>query len=428
MISPNEYAERRQRAVNLMESPSVMILYSGVEKVSSADEGYPFEVNRNFYYLTGIDQPDSVLLLLNSEGEMKEFLFISPFDERKEKWYGKRLKSDEASAISGISNVMTNISFQAKLDLILGEDAYGEIKRVYLDLDREIKIADDTDTREMKRIIENTYSDVIVNDAFPLITTLRLRKSAREIDELREAIRVTKLGIYAIWANMKDGKKEYELADVFHHTINDESGYQGTSFNTIMAAGRNAAILHYPNPQGQVKDGDLLLCDLGSRHNYYCADVTRCAPVNGKFSDYQRLIYSIVLGCNKMIASIAKPGLTIEELQNRTVEYLASECLRYGIIEKKEDISKYYFHGVSHLIGLDTHDPYKTPLSTESKKIPLEPGMVISDEPGLYIAEKNIGVRIEDDLLITKNGCEVLTKDIVKEIDEIEARLASKIR
>ena len=208
MISPNEYAERRQRAVNLMESPSIMILYSGVEKVSSADEGYPFEVNRNFYYLTGIDQPDSVLLLLNSEGEMKAFLFISPYDERKEKWYGKRLKSEEASAISGISNVMTNISLPAKLDLILGEDAYGEVSRVYLDLDREIKIADDTDTREMKRILENTYSDIIVNDAFPLITTLRLRKSAREVEEFREAIRVTKLGIYAIWANMKDGMKE----------------------------------------------------------------------------------------------------------------------------------------------------------------------------------------------------------------------------
>ena len=143
MISPNEYAERRQRAVSLMESPSIMILYSGVEKVSSADEGYPFEVNRNFYYLAGIDQPDSILLLLNSEGEMKEFLFISPYDERKEKWYGKRLKSEEASAISGISNVMTNISLQAKLELILGEDAYGEVNRVYLDLDREIKIADD---------------------------------------------------------------------------------------------------------------------------------------------------------------------------------------------------------------------------------------------------------------------------------------------
>ena len=424
MISPNEYAERRQRAVNLMESPSIMILYSGVEKVSSADEGYPFEVNRNFYYLTGIDQPDSVLLLLNSEGEMKEFLFISPYDERKEKWYGKRLKSEEASAISGISNVMTNISLPAKLDLILGEDAYGEVSRVYLDLDREIKIADDTDTREMKRILENTYSEIIVNDAFPLITTLRLRKSAREVEEFREAIRVTKLGIYAIWANMKDGMKEYELADVFHHIINDENGYQGVSFNTIMASGRNAAILHYPNPQGIVKDGDLLLSDLGSRHNYYCADITRCAPVNGKFNDFQRLVYGIVLGCNKMIASIAKPGVTIEELQNATIEYLSSECLRHGIIEKKEDISKYYFHGVSHLIGLDTHDPYKVPCTPEYKKLKLEPGMIISDEPGLYIAEKNIGVRIEDDLLITKNGCEVLSKDIVKEIDDIEMRLA----
>ena len=151
MISPNEYSERRQMLLNLMESPSIMLIHSGVEKVSSADENFPFEVNRNFYYLTGIDQPDSALLIVNSDGEMKEFLFISPFDERKEKWYGKRLKPEEASSISGISNVMTNTSLEAKVDMIFREDSYGEIRRIYLDLDRELKIADETTTRDFKR-------------------------------------------------------------------------------------------------------------------------------------------------------------------------------------------------------------------------------------------------------------------------------------
>jgi len=426
MISPNEYSERRQMLLNLMESPSVMLIHSGVEKVSSADECFPFEVNRNFYYLTGIDQPDSALLIVNSDGEMKEFLFISPFDERKEKWYGRRLRPEEASSISGVSNVMTNTSLEAKLDMILREDSYGEIRRLYLDLDRELKIADETTTRDFKRNIETTYSDVVVNDAYRLVTTLRLRKSSREVAELREAIKYTRLGIYSFWAKMRPGMKEYEAADIFHHVINDNNGYQGTSFNTIMACGKNATILHYPNPQGILNDGELLLSDLGARCNYYCADITRTVPVNGKFTELQKTVYEIVLGANKMVAMMAKPGVTIEELQRATVEYLASECLHHGFIEKKEDITKYYFHGVSHLIGLDTHDPYLNPLGRDSKTIKLEPGMIISDEPGLYMADKGIGIRIEDDLLITKDGCEVLSRDIVKEVKDIEAILANR--
>ena len=428
MISPNEFAERRQRLVNLMESPSILLVYSGVEKVSSADEYYPFEVNRNFYYLTGIDQPNSCLLIVNSEGEMKEFLFISPFDERKEKWYGRRLRTDEASQISGVPNVMTNTSLGAKMEMVLGEETYGEINRIYLDLDREIKIDDGITTRDYKRTLETTYSNLVVDDAYPLITTLRLRKSAREVQEFKEAVRVTALGIASIWANMRPGVKEFQLADVFHHVINDSNNYQGVSFNTIMASGKNATVLHYPNPQGTLKDGELLLSDLGARNNYYCADVTRTVPVNGKFSPLQKTIYEIVLGCNKMVASMAKPGVTIAELQEATVEYLASECLSKGFIKTKEEITKYYFHGVSHLIGLDTHDPYKNPLGQDSKKIKLEPGMIISDEPGLYMADKGIGIRIEDDLLITKTGCEVLTKDIVKEVEDIERVLKSRAK
>jgi Xaa-Pro aminopeptidase len=166
--------------------------------------------------------------------------------------------------------------------------------------------------------------------------------------------------------------------------------------------------------------------DLGARCSYYCADVTRTVPVNGKFSSFQRNVYDIVLGCNKMVAAMARPGISINDLQKATVEYLSSECLGKGLISKKDDIINYYFHGVSHFIGLDTHDPYLNPLSKEYKDVPLEPGMIISDEPGLYMADKGIGIRIEDDLLITENGCEVLTKDIVKDPDEIERILASK--
>jgi Xaa-Pro aminopeptidase len=236
MIPNTEFAGRRQRLFNMMDSGSVLILFSGVGKVSSADETYPFEVNRNFFYLTGIDQEDSILMLINSDGEMKEFLFIAPFDARKEKWYGKRLTSEEATSISGINNVMVNTSLPAKVDGTLNPNylQYGEIHKAYLDLDREIKIADSTSTREYMETLKAAYPGLVFADAYPLITTLRLRKSVREIAELRSAIRSTHLGILAVWAAMKPGAKEYEMSDLFLKTVNDDSGYQGLAFPTIM--------------------------------------------------------------------------------------------------------------------------------------------------------------------------------------------------
>lgn len=428
MITANEFASRRQRLVNLMESDSCLILFSGVGKVSSADETYPFEVNRNFYYLTGIAQEDSALLIINSAGEEKEFLFLSPYDERKEKWYGRRLTPEEGTGISGIANVLVNSSLSAKVDATLNPSyfQFGEIKKVYIDLDKEIKIADSTSTHEYQKTLEAAYKGIQVMDAYPLLTTLRLRKSIREIAEMRSAIRSTQYGINAVWLAMKAGKKEYEMADIFLHTVNDDSAYQGLAFPTIMASGAHGACLHYPTPYDTIKKGDLLLMDLGARCNYYCADVTRTVPVDGKFNELQRTIYNIVYGCNKMVAAMARPGLTIADLQKATVEYLASECLAKGFIKNKEDIINYYFHNVSHFIGLDTHDPYLDSEGKSYKEVPLESGMVISDEPGLYMADKGIGIRIEDDLLITDNGCEVLTKDIVKDPSEIEAFLASK--
>jgi Xaa-Pro aminopeptidase len=428
MIPNTEFEGRRQRLFNLMDAGSVLIIFSGVAKVSSADETYPFEVNRNFFYLTGIDQEDSALLLINADGEMKEYLFISPFDARKEKWYGKRLTPEEATAITGINNVLVNSALPAKVDGALNLDIaqYGEIQKAYVDLDREIKIADSTSTHEYVATLKAAYPGLIVSDAYPLITTLRLRKSVREIAELRSAIRSTHLGILAVWAAMKTGSKEYEMADLFLKTVNDDSGFQGLAFPTIMASGVHGACLHYPTPYDTVKKDDLLLMDLGARYSYYCADVTRTVPVSGKFTEMQRTVYTIVYGCNKMVAAMARPGITIADLQKATVEYLSSECLAKGFIKKKEDIINYYFHNISHFIGLDTHDPYLNPLDKAYKDVPLEPGMVISDEPGLYMEDKGIGIRIEDDLLITDGGCEVLTKDIIKDPAEIEKYLASR--
>ena len=416
MIQANEYAERRQRYLDQVEENSLTILFSGVAKKSSYDEEYPFEVNRNFYYLTGIDQEDSILLMLKSEGEKREYLFVSPYSELKEKWYGKRLTTEEAYLISGVRNVLLNSALKARLDAILasGNSPYGEIKHVYLDMEKEQKIAEDIGAEQEMEILEDAYDIVSFLDAYPILVKQRLIKSPAEIAELKEAIATTRLGVQAVMANAHPGVNEYELASTFRKVCDDDDGYQGLAFNTIMASGANATTLHYPYPKARAEKGSLILMDLGSRNHYYCADVSRTIPVSGCFSPEQKEIYEIVLGCNKAVASYARPGISLGELNDFAKNYLASECLRIGLIKDKKEIDKYFYHSVSHQIGLDTHDP------GGNKTDPLEIGNVISDEPGLYIKEKGIGIRIEDDLLITKNGAEVLTKDIIKEVADIE--------
>ena len=417
MITPNEFTARRRRVFEEMDDDSVLVLYAGVAKIQSADETYPFEVNRNFYYLTGIDQEGAVLVMALSQGQQREYLFIPPFDPVKVKWYGRRILDTEAREISGIRNVLYTGSFESRLNGLLGEGDgdFGGSKKLYLDLFPELKVGEETYTSDIKRNLSTAFPGLEVKDIYPVIVRHRLVKSPAEVAEFEKAVEYTRYGIQSVMSHARAGVYEYELADLFHHTINDHSGYQGTAFNTIMASGGNAAILHYPKPLSKIQKGDLLLMDLGSRNHYYCADVSRTIPVSGKFDDFQRTVYSIVLACNKAVANFAKPGITINQLQEFTKGYLASACVDAGIIEKKDEIDKYYFHGVSHHIGLDTHD------AGGKKDIPLEPGMIISDEPGLYIAEKNIGVRIEDDLLITEDGCRVLTDSIIKEIEDIEA-------
>ena len=418
MIPVSEYQNRRASFLSSMEDNSFAVIFSGVAKKCSADETYPFEVNRNFYYLTGIKQEDSALLLIKCDGEEREYLLISPFDPVKEKWYGKRLTPEEATAISGVRNVLLNNALQPRVETILTGNFsdYPAIKKIYLDLEKEQKVAEGTDIEDYRKSLTVLCPELMVLDAYPLIVSLRMVKSANEIAELRTAIEATKIGITSAMAKIKPGAYEYEVANEFYKVINDCSGYQGWAFPTILASGVNATCLHYPTPYGRIAAGDMVLMDLGSRHELYNADVSRTVPANGTFSELQRTIYGIVLGANKAVANFARPGRTLKELQSFTVEYLASECLSKRLIQDKEEIKKYYFHSVSHHIGLDTHDP-----GDETRSKPLVAGNVISDEPGLYFRELGIGVRIEDDLLITEDGCEVLTKDIIKEIDEIEA-------
>lgn len=409
-----EYKIRREKAFDLLPERSVMIVHSGVSKISSEDACFPFVVNKNFYYLTGITQENSVLMIVKGVGEKKEFLFIDEYNEIKEKWTGKRITPEEARVTSEIDNVLTNNVYESKVDLALQQNSYhfGEINKLFLDYSIELKLNDDSFIDDYKKTIELLYPHIEIDDLRPLLTKLRMKKSVYEIEKIKEAINLTQHGINQILISLKPGKKEKSLANIFEF-YGREKNDTPLAFDTIVASGKNACCLHYPSQQDIIRDGDGVLLDLGYRKDFYCADISRTYPVSGQFNEIQRTIYSIVLLCNKAVIEYIQSGLTIADLQKFTIEFFKDELTRKGLLKEGEDIHKYYYHGVSHHLGLDTHD-------ISDRSLPLEPGNVITVEPGLYFAQYNFGVRIEDDVLITKEGVEVLSRSIPKELDEIE--------
>ncbi len=420
MISVKEFKERRTKLYSLLDDNSILILYAGIAKKSSADETYDFYGNRNFYYLTNIEQEGSILLVLKSNEIVTEFLFVSEYDENKEKWTGKRLTTEEACKLSGITNVLYLNTFEAQMNMVLNKDehVFGIFDKIYLDLDSGIKVAERKTTREIMEEMQDKYRDIKFFDVYKTICDLRAVKSAQEVEEIKEAVVKTKIGLNKIIGALKPGLYEYQLSALFKYTISDFDN-SDLSFPTIVAGGQNGTILHYPNGSSKIKDGDLVLFDLGAKNNGYCGDISRTFPVNGKFSEQQRLIYEIVLGCNKMIIKTVKPGVTLKELQQKAVEYMARKCLEANLIQNLDDIRSVYYHSVSHHIGLDCHDPM-------NMTIPLVSGNIISDEPGLYFKNLGIGIRIEDDILVTDDGCYCLSGNIIKEINDIEKAMLFK--
>ncbi len=417
-----EFDLRRERLLDSLEDNSVAIIYSGVSKIRSEDDLYPFHANRHFFYLTGIEQENSILVLLKSFGERKEFLFLDEYNEVKERWTGKRLTFELASDISKIGNVYSNANLDNMLDMMLTSDSpsYGKIDNLYLDLSDEIKVRTNCSTQILKEEFQEKYPHLNIKNVYSLITNLRMVKSQLEVNNLIEAINCTNLGINDLLVNLHIGMSEHELSDRFEY-YGKLHGRRKLAFETICAAGKDATIMHHPISQQEkiIEEGELVLFDLGYRYNGYSADISRTYPVNGVFSDEQKKIYQAVLTCNKEIIDYVKPGLCIKDLQEKAIEILKREAVKAGLVKEDEDIKKYYIHNVSHHLGLDTHD-------VGGRETILVPGNVITVEPGLYFVEKGIGVRIEDDVLVTENGSECLSKGIKKEISDIEKMLSKR--
>ena len=417
-----EFDARRAKLFEALPENSVALIFSGVSKIISEDEFYPFYPNRDFFYLTGIEQENSTLMLIKCPGERKEYLFLDEYNELKERWTGKRLSFDAASEISQIENIYSNNNFEIMLSMALTRDnnIYGDIKNLFIDLSDEIKIKNNLSTVLYKEELQRKHPRLTISNSHPLVTELRLVKSESEINDIVEAINMTSIGINDMLNNMRIGTIEHELSDRFEY-FGKTHGRKELAFETIVGSGVNATILHHPIKQQtkSIQADELVLFDLGYKHNGYSADISRTYPVSGVFEGKQKSIYEAVLACNLAVIDYVKPGLTIFDLQEFAINFLRGECLKRGLIKNGDDILKYYIHNVSHFLGLDTHD-------VGDRKRPLVAGNVITVEPGLYFVEDGIGVRIEDDVLVTENGCQVLSKGIKKEINDIERLLRNR--
>ena len=405
------FKKNRHRLIDTVEDNSIIILLAGKAPLKSADENYQFTPNRNFYYFTGIAEEEHILVMTKINNTVQEKLFIKEIDEERERWVGKSIRPNEAMEVSGIEEV----GFKNELDNYL----HRIIKKVpsinvYLDLNKEDLEGAYTAGEKFAEEIRSKYKTTIIKNIFPKIIPLRLVKTPEEVEEIKKAIDITIKGVKNIMKNAKPKMKEYQLEAYFEFACRNE-GIKDYAFKTIAAAGKNATVLHYVDNNSEVNDNDLVLFDLGAQWNYYNADITRTIPISGRFTERQKEVYNAVLRVNKRVIDTIKPGVVYKELNKQARKWIAEECIKLGLIQDEEEVSKYYWHSIGHSLGLDTHD-----VDTVDRETIFEKGMVWTVEPGIYIEEEGIGIRIEDDILVIDDGVEVLTKNMIKTVDEIE--------
>ncbi len=406
------HTQKRKEVLKQLVERSIAFVCAGAEIKDTADEYYDFSVNRNFYYLTGIDEADVVLVLVKGDEE-REILYIKKSDPLKEKWYAKTISREEATEKSGISDIRYLDDLASDMEKIVEQE---KITSVYVDDEEDPIIHHGVDLLDRMPL----FDEMDVYNIYEIIAKLRAVKEPEEIEQMREAIHITNEGILNMLDHMKPYMKEYELQAYYTFVLN--SHQVPVSFKTIAASGINATVLHYSTNNSVMQENDMILFDLGVAKNRYCSDISRTFPISGKYSPKQRLIYDIVLRTQKTVMEHIKPGVTIRQLNNLTLDCYAKELKEIGLIKEgtHEEVAQYYWHSIGHSLGLDTHD---VGLGRDE---PLKAGMVITDEPGLYIAEWAIGVRIEDDILVTEDGYECLSQEIIKDPDEIEAYLANR--
>ena len=412
------YIARRQQLLENKKENTAVVIFSGAAPMKSQDEAYPFSVDRNFFYLTGIERENMILVMRkNYLGEYSETLFIEPYDEVLAKWVGGRMRGAEATAISGVEAIADVGEFPDRLNGIV-ESSRGLGKLTfYLDLWRYHKDQADTPAHTLAATLQSKYPAVAIEDINGDMAAMRAVKDEKELAFMRQAQEHTRIAIEEMLRYAAPGMNERELEGAFDFALMKQ-GVRDHAFHSIFAGGKRATTLHYGENNQIVNDGEMVLIDLGSAYGNYAADISRTFPINGKFTDRQKELYNAVLEAQKIVIAAAKPGLTTRQLNQMVIDYYESRLDDLGLRKDGKTVRDYYYHGVSHQLGLDTHD-----ICTERERT-LKPGMVITVEPGLYIEDESIGIRIENDVVITETGCEDLSAAFPRTVEEIEAIMA----
>jgi Xaa-Pro aminopeptidase len=421
-IDPSLFIENRKRFSDNLQKNSIAILTSNDVMPTNADDVMGFAQNNDLFYLTGIDQDETILVIFPDavKNENKEILFVKEVSEHSKIWDGDFLTKEEATAISGIKNVKWIHEFEKTIQLFAFEaDTF------YLGHNEHIKRVTSEMTTRQDRMIQwckEKYPLHQYDRVAKITRELRPIKSEIEVLLIQQAIAISVKGFKGLLKAVQPNCKEYELeAELAYEMI--KNGGTRHAFKPIVASGKNACALHYNSNDGICKEGDMVLVDFGVCYANYNSDTTRCVPVNGKFSSRQRAVYQAVLHCLKEGSKLLKPGVLSVNYEKQMAALIEKELIGLGLITA-EDIAnqnpdspvykKYFMHGTAHHLGLDVHD-----VGLYSR--PFEEGMVLTCEPGIYIPEEGIGCRLENDYLLTENGNINLSEAMPIEIDEIES-------
>lgn len=419
-LNPEIFVQNRKRFIARMEKNAIAIFNSNDELPANGDALHRFKQNSDIIWLSGIEQEDSMIILFpdNPDPKFREVLVLVRPNELKEKWDGHRLRIEEAQAISGIQTIVW-------LDVLDGmlQPWIHLADTIYLNSnenDRKanlVPVRDYRFAREMKR----RYPLHNYKRSAKILKDLRSIKTALEVEVMQKAMDITDQTFRRLLQKIKPGIMEYEIeAEIFHSFLSQRA--TGQAYGSIIASGDRARVLHYVENSRECKDGELILMDFGAEYGNYCADLTRTVPVNGKFSRRQKTVYNACLHLHHYAAGILKPGISIVDYTEKVGDEATVVFQKIGLL-KKSDIKnedpenrayrKYLYHGISHHLGIDVHD-----LGTRTE--PIKAGMVFTIEPGIYIEEEQMGVRIENNLWITRNGHKDLMKNIPITVEEIE--------
>ena len=414
------FIRNRARLVEKLKPRSLCVFNANDTMPTSADGSHPFIQNTDFFHLTNIDQEESILLICPNAGDQKhrEILFIRETNEEIAIWEGEKYSREQASDLSGIKSVYWTSEFDTLFRALVLESDH-----IYLNSNEHARADVTVETRD-SRFLEQCKARFPLHKyerVAPIMHDLRAIKSEIEMEQIRHACRITEKTFRRLLKFIRPGVWEFEIeAEIYHEFLRNRSNRP--AYQSVIASGKNSCVLHYVKNDQQCQDGDILLMDFGAEYANYASDVTRTVPVSGQFTERQKAIYNAVLRVQKAAITMLTPGNTLEAYHKAVGEIVQAELIQLGILDAREVktqpedkplYKKYFMHGTSHHLGLDVHD-------YGDKYRKFEPGMVFTCEPGIYIREEKIGIRLENDILITKQDPVDLTENIPIEADEIE--------